>query len=137
LPFPSIFPLDLGQSKQYTRHHPADWSTEINLLGHHDDADISSTPVRQEIDATLLPSCQSIQLPHDDRCDGPGGNCALQPGKGRPVQRLSPFALFRPLHCGTVEALVMEPASEFNFLTVRFLRAGRHPTITGDHDAFS
>ena len=44
--------------------------------------------------------------------------------KAWPAQRLPSFTIFKPLHGGAVEALVVKPAGELGFLTIRCLGAG-------------
>jgi len=97
LPLAAIFPLDLGEPKEDTRHHPADQTAEINLLGHRDHTDIVPTPLGEEIDPILLPSCEPIQLPHHDGGDGTRTNCALEAGKGGPTEALAALDVFKPL----------------------------------------
>src|SRR5215471_14563708 len=135
LPLAAIFPLNLGESKEDTRHHPADRTAEINLLGHRDNPDIVPTPRCEEIDAILLPPCEPIQLPHDDGGDGTRANRPLEAYKGGPTEALPALHIFKPLDCSQVEPLVDEPASELGLLTIGLLRPGRHPTITGNHTA--
>jgi hypothetical protein len=79
LPLPAVFPLDLGKPKEDTRHHPADGTAEINLLGHRDHSDIVPTPFCEQIDAILLPPREPTELPHHDGGDGPRANCSLEP----------------------------------------------------------
>jgi len=124
LPLPAIFPLDLGEPKEDTGHHPANRPAEINLLGHCHDTDILRTPLREEIDPILLPPRQPIELPHHHSRNGARANRPLQARKRGSTEGLSALDIFKPLDCRESMPLLREPAGEFGFLAVRFLRAG-------------
>jgi hypothetical protein len=128
LPLATIFPLDLGEPKEDTRHHPADRTAEIDLLGHRDNTYILPAPLCEEIDPILLPPCEPIQLPHYDSGDGARPNRPLEARKGGPTEALPALHVFKPLHCSEVEPLVGEPAGELGLLAIGLLRPGRDPT---------
>src|SRR5262249_3455304 len=133
LPLAAIFPLDLGEPKKDTRHHAADGTAEINLLGHGDHPDIVPTPRGEQIDPILLPPREPIELPHHDGGEGPLTNRALQAPKRGATEALSALDVFKPLHSSQVVPLGGEPAGEFGLLAIRLLGSGRDPTITSNH----
>jgi hypothetical protein len=118
----AIFPLNLSEPKEDTRHHPADRPAEINLLGHRDHPDIVPTLRGEEIDAILLPPCEPIELPHHDGGDGPRANRPLEARKGGPPEALPTLNVFKPLNCSQVDPLVKEPAGQLGLLTIGLLR---------------
>lgn len=112
LPFPPIFPLDLRQPKQDTGDHPVDRTTQVNLLGHGDDTDMTGTPIRQDIDPILLTTQQPIELPYHDGRDRPSINGVLQPHKRRPSQGVAPLDIFKPLDGRQGYTLLLEPVGD-------------------------
>jgi hypothetical protein len=121
LPLPAIFPLDLGEPKEDTGHHAADWTAEINLLGHRDNPNILPTPLREKIDPILLAPRESIELPHHNGGDGPRANCSLEAHNRGTTEALPTLDIFKPLYRSQVMPLVGAPARELGLLTIRLL----------------